>query len=96
MILPHSISMDMKHTFNDAWDYLDNEGLISLITSTGKEFTASAGISNNDKAVIKFLQGGKEYARAYECCWGYYYNHSRTRFGMYAKALDEYLDKCEE
>lgn len=92
-ILAHSGSIKMRHTFNDVWDHLDNEGSVSLKTSTGKKFEARAGISNNEKSVIKFFQEGKEYARAYECCWGYYYNHSRTRFGMYAKVLDEYLDK---
>ncbi len=90
-IRPHDGSVVLQYSFNDTWDYLDNEGPLSLKTAQGTPFEASAGIAQNDEPVIKFLEHGKEYARAYECCWGYYYNCNRTRFGMYASALNEYI-----
>ncbi len=90
-IRPHGGSIILQYSFNDTWDYLDNEGPLSLHTVQGTSFKASAGIAQNDEPVIKFLEHGREYARAYECCWGHYYNCNRTRFGMYASALDQYV-----
>lgn len=52
------------------------------------EFTAEAAVSKIGKRVIRFYQQGKEYARAYKCCWGHYYNCSRARIGIYCSALD--------
>lgn len=94
-IVSHGGKVLIKHPFNEVWDYLENEGPFHLNTSTGIEFEARATISENDKPVIKFFEKGREYARAYECCWGHYYNCNRTRFGMYAKALDESLGRLD-
>jgi len=46
--------------------------------------------------VIRFFHNGREYGRAYECCWGHYYNCNRTRIGMYVRALDEYMALKDE
>ncbi len=95
-IVPHTGILQMKHSFNDIWDYLDNEGPFHLNTSTGTEFEARAAISGEDEPVIKFFQKGMEYARAYECCWGHYYNCNRTRFGMYAKGLEHFFEALQK
>ncbi len=88
----HSGSADLKHSFENAWEYLNDKGKINLQSSTGTVFTACSNITRDNRQVITFSQKGKEYARTYSCCWGHYYNCNRTRFGMYAKALDEYLN----
>mgnify|MGYP001078533753 CR=1 FL=1 len=92
----HSGNLVVKHSFNDAWDYVDNEGSLELTTSTGHDFKTLAGISGEDRMVIRFFHNGREYGRAYECCWGHYYNCNRTRIGMYVRALDEYMALKDE
>jgi thermostable 8-oxoguanine DNA glycosylase len=92
-IKAHHGKTEMRHTFQETWDYLDNNGPVNLQTSREVRFQARASVTESGKDVIIFQQGGKEYARAYECCWGHYYNCNRTRFGMYAKALDHNLVK---
>lgn len=65
----------------------------------GKSFISNATVAirgqRSGKRVIVFLheRNGKrtESARAYECCWGHYYNCSGTRIGMYFKALVHHL-----
>jgi hypothetical protein len=90
-IAPHSGDLTLKYSFDDAWDYVDNQESVSLVTSAGADFEARAGISGDDRPVIRFFQNDKEYARAYQCCWGHYYNCNRTRIGMYVRALDEHI-----
>ena len=46
-------------------------------------------VESAGRKVIRFRQGGREYARVYACCWGHYYNCNRTRIGKYCQALDE-------
>ena len=92
MIEKHGGYVQLSNTFEKAWDYLRNNEL-DLHTSVGTSFQVKTGISRDNRDVIKFYQKGKEYARAYGCCWEHYYNCNRTRFGMYAKALDDYLKK---
>jgi hypothetical protein len=57
------------------------------LAGTGTKFTVEAAESVG-RQVIRFRQGGREYARAYKCWWGHYYNCNRTRIGMYCAALD--------
>ncbi|MCD6521434.1 hypothetical protein J7K56_01500 [Candidatus Calescamantes bacterium] len=91
MIEKHGGEVRLSHSFEEVWSLLKAKGPVKLATSTGKEFTAEAGITKDGRKVIRFFQAGREYARAYECCWGHYYNCNRTRFGMYAKALDAWM-----
>jgi hypothetical protein len=91
IILPHKGDVIMKNSFDSAWDYLDKEGPLVLQTRKGTEFKVSAVRSREGKPVIRFFQHDKEYARAYECCWGHYCNCNRTRIGMYCEALDSEL-----
>jgi len=96
LILAHDGNIEHKHTFPEVYSFLQSNNNMKLSTSTNKEFTAVAdkAIRRKDGKeydVIRFLRGNKESARAYECCWGHYYNCHRTRFGMYAKPLDEAL-----
>lgn len=87
-IRAHDGKLEVKHAFQEIWNHLDNNGPVNLFTSRKVAFQARASVTQSGKEVIIFLQGGKEYVRAYECCWGHYYNCNRTRFGMYANALD--------
>ena len=61
------------------------------MTNRETDFVAQAEITqkgpHTGEKVIRFMQDNKEYARAYECCWGHYYNCNRTRIGMYCAAL---------
>ncbi len=91
MIKAHDGYIEHKHSFSEVYSFLNGNNKIKLSTSTGKEFIANAAITQDGRKVIRFNRKGIESARAYECCWGHYYNCNRTRFGMYAKALDETL-----
>ena len=91
MIEAHGGKVDHKNSFEDVYSYLIKNNEMKLQTSTGKEFVASANTTNDGRKVIRFFRNRRESARAYECCWGHYYNCNRTRFGMYAKAIDETL-----
>lgn len=63
-----------------------------MATSRDTKFKTNSGITKDGRKVIKFLSSnGKESARAYQCCWGYYHNCYRTRIGMYVRALDEFI-----
>lgn len=92
MFEPHQGTIGLCHSFEAAHEFLSTEGKANLVTAAGTEFQALAVVackgSHSGKPVIVFYQRGREYARAYECCWGCYYNCSRTRIGMYCEALD--------
>jgi hypothetical protein len=87
----HKDHIELKHSFQMAWDYLSESGNISLATAAGTAFEAGASIARDDRAAIRFFQKGTEYARVYGCCWGFYWNCHGTRAGMYCTALDSYL-----
>lgn len=91
MIKIHQGKVQLSHTFNDLHSYLNRVGDVETETSTGTKFKATSSITRDGRPAIIFFQKSKEYARAYECCWGHYYNCNRTRFGMYAKALDDFI-----
>ena len=88
MIEIHQGIVDLSYTFEEVWSIVGKKEFDGLITSGGKEFTASAGKTRDGRKVIRFFQDGIEFARAYECCWGRYYNCNRTRIVMYISALD--------
>jgi len=83
----HAGRVEALWEFVRVYGFVDGAGEVKLQTSTGTRFTAKAADSGGRK-VIRFFQGGREYGRAYECCWGHYYNCNRTRIGMYCAALD--------
>lgn len=91
-IEPHQGEVDLQHRFEAVFNWLKRNGEVTLTTAAGTCFTARATITNNGphsgEQTIRFFQGGTEYARAYRCCWGHYYNCNRTRMGMYCQALD--------
>ncbi len=93
MIEPHQDEVNLRHTFEFAYKWLQAVGMAQLDTAAGTRFTAQASITSrgphSGEPVIRFLQRGIEYARAYKCCWGRYYNCNRTRIGMYCQALDK-------
>ena len=91
MIVIHQGDVQLSHSFSEAYSYLNNVGDVYIETSVDTKFKASSAITRDGRQVIRFFQNDTEYARTYECCWGHYYNCNRTRFGMYAKALDEYI-----
>ena len=96
MFEPHQGNVQLDCDFDKVWDFLKMKGELSLQTEIeGKPFIAKATVATRDERsgqrVIVFLHenDGKriESARAYECCWGHYYNCYGTRIGMYFKAL---------
>jgi hypothetical protein len=88
----HEGTLQLKHEFQKAYNWLEIHGPSELTTKRGTDFVALAEITqkgpHSGEKVIRFMQDNKEFARAYECCWGRYYNCSRTRIGMYCTALD--------
>ena len=92
MFEPHEGTLQLKHTFQKAYSWLETNGSIELNTISGTRFIAKANIAqkgpHNGEKIIRFMKDNKEYARTYECCWSRYYNCNRTRIGMYCKAID--------
>ena len=91
MFEPHEGKVALQHKFDATHKWLRSQGEISLTTASGTQFTARAEMTKRGphagENVIRYFQGGTEYGRAYECCWGHYYNCNRTRIGMYCEAL---------
>ena len=92
MFEPHEGTLQLKHGFQKAYSCLEKHEPSKLTTKRGTDFLALAEITqkgpHSGEKVIRFMQDNKEFARAYECCWGHYYNCNRTRIGMYCAALD--------
>jgi hypothetical protein len=95
MTEPHQGTVDLIHTFEDACQWLERNGLVQLTTKEGTVFDASVDICQKGRhageQVIRFFEKEQEFARAYECCWGHYLNCNRTWIGMYSVALDDIL-----
>jgi hypothetical protein len=93
MFEPHEGTLQLKHKFQKAYKWLEKYGQPELTTMRGTDFVVHAEITQKGphagEKVIRFMQDNKESARAYECCWGHYYNCNRTRIGMYCSALDD-------
>ena len=93
MVNPHQDTVELHHPFEEAYIWLDRMGSSILTTGTGTRFEVFATKGQKgehlDEPVIKFFQDGKEFGRAYACCWGHYYNCNCTRIGMYCKAVDK-------
>jgi hypothetical protein len=92
MFKPHEGTLQLKHKFQKAYNWLETHEISELMTKRGTNFVAIAEITqkgpHTGEKVIRFMQDNKESARTYECCWGRYYNCNRTRIGMYCTALD--------
>ena len=92
MFEPHEGTLQLNHKFQKAYNWIEKRGPSELTTKSGTSFIANANITQKGprtgEKVIRFMQDNKEYTRAYECCWGRYYNCNRTRIGMYCSALD--------
>ena len=91
MIEKHQGKIQFSHSFDEVYTHLNQVGKINLKTSVGTNFQASSSTARDGRSVIRFFQDGKEYGRAYKCCWGHYYNCNRTRIGMYAESLDNLI-----
>jgi hypothetical protein len=93
LIEAHSGDVTLGYSFEQTLAWLKKHGPQQLETSRGTSFRAEASTATRGnhagEAVIVFRQGRPEFARAYACCWGSYYNCNRTRIGMYCAALDE-------
>ena len=87
----HKATAKVELPFADAWQALEEHGPIHLTTKSGKEFEASARTAKGDRRVIRYFQNGKEYGRAYECCWPHRTNCNRTWIGLYSEPLDQFL-----
>lgn len=85
-IEPHQGAVETRCTFAQAYGFVNAAHGVKLETERGTVFAAEVGATG--RKVIRFFQNGREYARAYPCCWGHYYNCNRTRIGMYCAALD--------
>jgi len=86
----HAGSVELHHSFQKVNDWLREKGA-TLNTEAGTAFQARSAIARDGRPVLRFFQNNREYARAYECCWGRYVNCNRTLIGMYCKALDDAL-----
>lgn len=88
----HEGTLQLKHKFQKTYNWLDKSRPLELIAKRGTYFTAKVEITQKGphagEKVIRFVRDNKEYARAYPCCWGRYYNCNRTRIGMVCTALD--------
>ena len=93
MFKPHEGTLQLKNRFKKAYKWLEKIESSELKTKSKTIFIAKANITQKGphagEKVIRFMQDNKESARAYECCWGRYYNCNRTRIGMYCSALDD-------
>ena len=93
MFKPHEGTLQLKNRFQKAYKWLEKIESSELKTKSETNFIAKANIAQKGphagEKVIRFMQDNKEYARAYECCWGRYYNCNKTRIGMYCSALDD-------
>ena len=88
----HQGSVPLEHTFEQAHRWLSLSRSHDLVTRQGERFQAVAYTAgkgpHQGKKVIRFLKKGKEFARAYECCWGHGTNCGKTRIGVYSVAID--------
>ncbi len=91
MVNSHQDTVELHHSFEDAYTWLDRRCSSILATGNGTSFEAFATKGqrgeHHDEPVIKYFQHGKEFGRSYACCWGHYYNCNCTRIGMYCKAV---------
>jgi len=88
----HQGSVPLKNSFEQAHCWLSLNRTNDLVTARGERFeavayTAGKGPHQGQK-VIRFLKKGREFARAYECCWGHTTNCGKTRIGAYCTAID--------
>ena len=71
---PHEGQVTLKHSFQEMHRWVSAKGEVPLVTPAGVRFVAHATIAlrgpHRGQRVIRFLQGGAERARVYECCWG--------------------------
>ncbi|HHW27525.1 MAG TPA: hypothetical protein GXX23_09395 [Firmicutes bacterium] len=92
----HYGDLELSHSFQQSWDWVHGKGDVDLQTLKGTGFWVRAMTSVDGRMVIRFFQGSREYGRAYECCWGHWYNCNRTRIGMYSRALDDAISDEED
>jgi len=88
----HQGSVPLKNSFEGAHSWLSLNRTNDLVTAKGERFeavayTAGKGPHKGQK-VIRFLKKGREFARAYECCWGHTTNCNKTRIAVYSAAID--------
>ena len=76
MFEPQEGTPQFEHKFQKEYNWLETNGSLELNTKSGTRIVAKADITqkgpHTGERVIRFMQGNKEYARAYECCWGRY------------------------
>jgi hypothetical protein len=91
MVGRHEGIVKLSQEFDGVQQWLCAQDEVELVTRIGTRFSARANVatsgSHRDESVIRFFQNGREFGRAYACCWGHYYNCNRTRIGMYCEAL---------
>ena len=84
----HEGTVHLLHSFNEAFNFLKENGPIELKTARNTAFKAMASETDESGIGILFYQNEKEFARCYPCCWGHYNNCGGTWMGMYCKPLD--------
>lgn len=87
----HFGTINNGKSFEEACHFITNSSEKIYKTYSGKVFTAKVKVAskgpNINKPVIIFYSNGKEFARAYKCCWGHVTNCNRTYIQFYTKAL---------
>ena len=87
----HKATANVRLPFAEAWQALREHGPTQLRTESEKVFEASARTAKGNRRVIRYFENGKEYGRAYECCWPHRTNCNRTWIGLYSEPLDQFL-----
>jgi len=91
----HQGKKDLVYEFDAVCQRLESEGVQTLRTSFGSDFSASAGVlssgSNRGKKVIRISSKGRDYAHILHCCWRHTTTCTGGRIGGYSDSLDKWM-----
>ncbi|MDI7277863.1 MAG: hypothetical protein QME94_17930 [Anaerolineae bacterium] len=92
----HGGKVQLAHSFGAVHDFLARNGPAELITPRGTIIQAVATTARrgnrSGRQLIRFMHYGREYGRAFACCWGHSASCSRTRIGTYCLLLDRWVE----
>ena len=91
----HDGKVQLAHSFGAVHGFLARNGPAELITLRGTIILAVAATARRGdrrgRRLIRFMHYGREYGRAFACCWGHSTSCSRTRIGAYCLLLDSWV-----
>ena len=87
----HSGEAKNPLTFQEAYSQAEAAPNASYITENGKVFQVVAAVGkmgiHANHAVLKFMDGSTERARAYVDCWGHQTNCNSQHIDLYSEAM---------